>query len=312
MTTALIYDSRFLHHETNFSPECPERLQVAIAALQRDASLWDSLLKLKPDPATVTDILRCHDKKLIQEISDFCSQGGGYLDDDTFVGASSYDIALLSAGAAICAVDAVLKKQAQNAFSLARPPGHHAIQNRAMGFCLFNNAAIAARYAQNQYQLQNILIIDWDVHHGNGTQDIFYDDPTVFYFSMHESPFYPDTGHTHETGSKLGKGTTLNIPVPAGIPADEYKALFKNALATIEKQFKPDLIIISAGFDARKNDPLANLLLLEEDFYELTEDVMAFAEKNCEGRLISLLEGGYKLDTLGESILAHVKALMGQ
>ncbi len=309
MATSLIYSSDFLKHDTGYCPENTTRYELILAALERDATLWNTLLKKQPRKALPEDILRCHTPELLNTISDKCMQGGGYLDADTAVCEASYDIGFLSAGAALVAIDDVCQGVASNAFSLSRPPGHHATPNQAMGFCLFNNAAIAARYAQTQYQLKNILIIDWDVHHGNGTQDIFYDDPSVFYASLHEYPFYPNTGAAHETGIGAGAGTTLNIPLPAGIPAAEYRKAFTHALHTIENKFKPDLIIISAGFDARKGDPLADFLLTKQDYFAMTKELMALANKHCGGKLISVLEGGYVSDSLGDTVKEHIAAL---
>jgi acetoin utilization deacetylase AcuC-like enzyme len=309
MATALVFDEKFLNHHTGDHPESPERYQEILTTLKNDKSLWKNLLKVAPQSATVTDILRCHTLELVNQIAELAHNGGGHVDEDTVVSQESYDIALLSAGAAMTAVDEVMTGKANNAFSLARPPGHHATHDKAMGFCLFNNAAIAARYAQTKYQAKNILIIDWDVHHGNGTQDIFYHDPSVFYFSIHQFPFYPGTGAFEETGEGAGKGTILNTPVLAYTPAELYHDVFRSALMTIEKNFKPDLVIISAGFDARKNDPLGQLELLPKDYAKLTQDVLALAKKTCGGKVISVLEGGYLNESLGPAVLEHINAL---
>lgn len=309
MNTALICDARFMNHHTGICPENPERYQAILSALQNDTELWKSVSHKKPRLATIPDLLRCHEQQLIMQVKALCEQGGGNLDEDTIVSPESYQIALLSAGAALTSIDNVFTHQARNAFSLARPPGHHATPSQAMGFCLFNNAAIAARYAQQQYGIKHILIIDWDVHHGNGTQDIFYEDPSVFYFSMHEYPCYPDTGLDHEIGKGLGKSTTLNIPLPPGISAEIYRQKFHASLQAITQQFIPDLIIISAGFDARKGDPLANFLLTERDYFEMTHEVMRLAELHCSGRIVSILEGGYLTETLGNTVRYHVRAL---
>lgn len=309
MTTALIHDPLFVEHKTNNSPETPERYEVILAALKNNNSLWQSLKIIPPRAAEIEDLLRCHTNQYIQHIYQFCAQGGGYLDPDTFASPQSYEIALLSAGAALMGIDELFKNGTKNIFCLARPPGHHATQDQAMGFCFFNNAAIAARYAQSIYKIKNVLIIDWDVHHGNGTQDIFYDDPSVFYFSIHEYPLYPETGTSHETGIGLGKGTTLNIPLPGGTKAAEYRKYFSKALKFIQSIFTPDLIIISAGFDASLHDPLAHFLLTDQDYYEMTREVMLLADQCCSGKILSILEGGYNLDTLGETVRHHLAAL---
>jgi acetoin utilization deacetylase AcuC-like enzyme len=203
-----------------------------------------------------------------------------------------------------------MQSEGERAFCIIRPPGHHATITHAMGFCLFNNAAVGARYAQSRYGVERVLIIDWDVHHGNGTQEIFWTDPTVFYFSTHQYPYYPGTGSAGERGAGKAEGTTLNIPLPMGTPAHAHRQAFADALHEIEKRFPPDLVIISAGFDSRRGDPLGGLMLEDSDFYEMTKDVLRIAEKHASGRVIGLLEGGYNLDLLGASVKSHVTALL--
>jgi acetoin utilization deacetylase AcuC-like enzyme len=216
----------------------------------------------------------------------------------------------LAAGAALTAVDAVMREEGGHAFALIRPPGHHATSSTAMGFCLFNNAAIGARYAQVKYDVERVLIIDWDVHHGNGTQEIFWEDPSVFYFSTHQYPYYPGTGSSGERGGGKGEGYTLNIPLPMGTSARHHRQAFTDALHEIERKFPPDLIIISAGFDSRRGDPLGGLMLEDSDFYEMTKDVLRLADKHAAGRVVGLLEGGYNLDLLGNSVKSHISALL--
>jgi acetoin utilization deacetylase AcuC-like enzyme len=229
---------------------------------------------------------------------------------DTHISRESYNVALLAAGAAITAVDEVMKHEGGRAFGLVRPPGHHATSERSMGFCLFNNAAIGARYAQAKYGVESVLIIDWDVHHGNGTQDIFWFDPSVFYFSTHQYPFYPGTGAADERGGGKGEGFTLNIPLRAGTPGHDHRQAFVQALHVIESKFHPDLIIISAGFDSRRGDSLGGLMLEDSDFAEMTKETLRLAERYASGRVIALLEGGYNLDLLGGSVAGHIKALL--
>jgi len=242
-------------------------------------------------------------------VRSLCERGIPFIDLDTVISRESYEVARLAAGAAVSGVDHVFKGEGANAFAFVRPPGHHATADRAMGFCLFNNAAIGARYAQARYGAERALVIDWDVHHGNGTQDIFYDDPSVFYFSTHQFPYYPGTGSKGETGAGKGEGTTLNIPLPAHTSAASHREAFREALKIIEERFPPDLIIISAGFDSRRGDPLGNLMLEDRDFAEMTKEVMGLAERTASGRVVSILEGGYNLDTLGETVRTHVEAL---
>lgn len=309
MTTALIYDSASRHHQTGHHPEQPRRFDVILAALENDATLWPQLARLSPREATDEEITRCHSQRLIEQIRKLCERGIPYVDLDTVICSQSFGVARLAAGAVIAGVDQVFKGEAQNAFALVRPPGHHATPSRAMGFCLFNNAAIGARYAQTAYGAEGVLIIDWDVHHGNGTQDIFYSDPTVFYLSLHQYPYYPGTGSAGERGEGRGEGATLNVPLRAGTSARDHRQAFSDALKAIESTFHPDLIIISAGFDSRRGDPLGGLLLEDADFREMTKEVMGIAERHSGGRVVSVLEGGYNLDTLGETVRTHVATL---
>jgi len=309
MTTALVYDPAFLKHETGHHPENSNRLRVILSALEQDKTLRARLARLTPRPVSDEDIMRCHSYRLIEQLRSLCERGVRFVDLDTAISAESFEVSRLAAGAATVAVDHVFSGDAGNAIALVRPPGHHATSSRAMGFCLFNNAAIAARYAQVHYGADRVLIIDWDVHHGNGTQEIFYRDPSVFYFSTHQYPYYPGTGSAGERGLDKGQGTTLNIPLPAGTSAGAHREAFEEALKVIEKNFPPDLIIISAGFDSRRGDPLGGLLLEDSDFIEMTRRVMDIADRNASGRVVSVLEGGYNLDTLGETVRTHVEAL---
>jgi acetoin utilization deacetylase AcuC-like enzyme len=309
MTTTLIYDPAYLDHQTGRHPENADRLRVIVRALEGDESLWPRVQKVSPQPASETDIERCHGRRLIDHLQNLCERGVPFLDLDTVISKESFDVARLASGAAITAVDSIFAGEADNSFALVRPPGHHATPNRSMGFCLFNNAAIGARYAQAKYGVERVLIIDWDVHHGNGTQDIFWDDPTVFYFSTHQYPYYPGTGAACERGQGKGEGTTLNIPLSAGTPARSHREAFTGALKEIERVSPPDLIIISAGFDSRRGDPLGGLMLEDSDFREMTKEVMEMADRRSKGRVVSILEGGYNLQTLGETVRTHVDAL---
>ncbi|HEV8482226.1 MAG TPA: histone deacetylase [Blastocatellia bacterium] len=309
MTTALIYDPAYLKHDTGRHPESPLRLKAILAALEGDELLWARAKKLQPIAASDEDITRCHSARLVKQLKSLCERGVAFVDLDTALSSDSFEVARLAAGAAITAVDQVFSGEADNAFAFVRPPGHHATANRAMGFCLLNNAAIGARYAQARYGAERVLIIDWDVHHGNGTQDIFYKDGSVFYFSTHQYPYYPGTGASTERGEGEGEGTTLNIPLAAGSSARSHRQAFTEALKVIERDFPPDLIIISAGFDSRRGDPLGGLMLEDSDFREMTKEVMDIAERFATGRVVSMLEGGYNLETLGETVRTHVTAL---
>jgi acetoin utilization deacetylase AcuC-like enzyme len=312
MTTAIIHHPIYKEHETGEShPERPERYTVVMEALRGDEKLWPELLELPSSAAARGLVQACHTPQHYKTIERAVSEGTGYLDSDTVVSMRSMDAALNAAGGVCRAVDAVMKNEASNAFLPLRPPGHHATAERAMGFCLFNNVAIGARYAQTHYpEIERVAIVDWDVHHGNGTQGIFYDDPSVFFFSMHQYPWYPGSGARGETGIGRGRGYTLNAPVRAATVASEQRRMLDAALEEMSAKFKPDIIFISAGFDAHKADPLGQLLLTDEDFTLMTLTVKQWAASSCNGRVISCLEGGYNLDTLGGTVRAHVRELM--
>ncbi len=311
MTTAIIHHPVFEQHDTGEGhPERPERYAVVIEALRADEELWPRLKEVEATPAPRGDVQACHTPQHFKHVERAVSEGLGYLDADTIVSMHSLEAALRAAGGACRAVDMVMGGEAQNAFLPARPPGHHATPERAMGFCLFNTAGVAARYAQRYHrEVERVAIVDWDVHHGNGTQGLFYDDPTVFFFSAHQYPWYPGTGTRGETGLGRGRGYTLNVPLRARTPADEHRRVFETAIEEIGAKFKPDLVIISAGFDSRAGDPLGQLLLADEDFAAMTRVVKDWAREACGGRVVSCLEGGYNLDTLGATVRAHVRAL---
>ena len=310
MAVSLISDPVYLKHETGVHPENAKRLEAIISALDKDESLSNRLVRIAPKPAPNEDIARCHREELVYHLESLCVRGETYVDVDTRISPESFEVAKLAAGAATTAVDAVMNQDGGRAFCVIRPPGHHATITNAMGFCLFNNAAIGARYAQARYGVERVLIIDWDVHHGNGTQDIFWSDPTVFYFSTHQYPHYPGTGAADERGDGRGEGTTLNIPLSMGTPARDHRQAFIDAMHQIERGFPPDLVIISAGFDSRRGDPLGGLMLEDADFSEMTKEVLRVAEKHASGRVIGLLEGGYNLALLGGSVKSHISALL--
>jgi acetoin utilization deacetylase AcuC-like enzyme len=311
MATGIIHHPIFREHDTGPGhPETPSRYQVVMDALRGDAALWSSLVEVQAREAARGDIQAAHSPQLYKQVERVVSEGIGYLDADTIVSMRSFDAARHAAGAPCQAIDLIMKGEVNNAFVPVRPPGHHATEERAMGFCLFNNVAVAARYAQQHYpEIDRVAIIDWDVHHGNGTQGIFYDDPSVYFFSSHQYPWYPGTGTRGEKGTGRGLGYTLNLPLRAATPAADQKRAFESALDDMASSFSPDLIIISAGFDSHVGDPLGQLMLKDEDFVALTRAVKEWAASSCQGRLVSCLEGGYNLETLGETVRAHVEEL---
>ncbi len=311
MSTAIIHHPIYQKHDTGSGhPETPRRYEIIMNSLRQDTALWESLVEITPEKAPQGIIQAAHTKEHYQRIENAYANGADRLDPDTVISMNSFDASLFAAGGACCAVDAVMQGEADNAFVAVRPPGHHATAENAMGFCLFNNVAVAARYAQNQYkEIERVAIIDWDVHHGNGTQGIFYVDPSVFFFSMHQYPWYPGTGARGENGHGRGLGSTLNVPIKAHVPAAEQRRMLESAVGDIASKFKPDLIIVSAGFDAHLTDPLGQLQLEDTDFVSMTKTVKAWANEACAGRIVSCLEGGYNLETLGETVKSHISAL---
>jgi acetoin utilization deacetylase AcuC-like enzyme len=311
MTTAIVHHPIFREHDPGPGhPETPSRYRVVMDALRGDAELWTTLVEVQAREAPRGDIQAAHSPQLYKHVEKVVSEGTGYLDADTVVSMRSLDAARHAAGAPCQAIDLIMKGEVNNAFVPVRPPGHHATAERSMGFCLFNNVAVAARYAQQHYpEIERVAVIDWDVHHGNGTQGIFYDDPTVYFFSSHQYPWYPGTGTRGEKGTGRGLGYTMNLPLRAATPAADQKRAFEAALGDMAASFSPDLIIISAGFDSHIGDPLGQLLLKDEDFVALTRAVKQWASDSCQGRLVSCLEGGYNLQTLGETVRAHVAEL---
>jgi acetoin utilization deacetylase AcuC-like enzyme len=308
--TAFLADPMAKEHSTGPGhPEQIARWDAAVRGVKAGASGSD-LSHAAPRAATLDDIALCHTSGYIRVVQrDVEMRRSTLSTGDTDISPHSFEAALHAVGVCLNAVDLVAGKTAGNAFCVVRPPGHHARPSQGMGFCLFNNIAIAARYAQRRYGLERIAIADWDVHHGNGTQDIFYTDPSVFFFSTHQSPWYPGTGDLEETGAGAGKGTTLNCPFPAGSGREQILGAFRNKLAPLMDGFRPDLVMVSAGFDSRHGDPLGRFRLTDADFAELTTVMLEIADKHAGGRLISILEGGYNLHGLTNAVCAHSHAL---
>ncbi len=312
--TVLVSDLAYEKHDTGFGhPEQPARIKAVLRALDR-ADLSKKFRKVEPRPCEDDDILRCHTKEYLAAAkADVASGATNLRTGDTTLSPASLDIARLAVGGALAAVDEVLGNRARNAFCVVRPPGHHATPDKGMGFCLFNSIAIAARYAQEKHKVGKVLIVDWDVHHGNGTQDIFYEDESVFFFSTHQSPWYPGTGDREETGKGKGLGTILNRPFPAGSGHDEIvESAFGDDLAKAMTKYRPELILISAGFDSRLGDPLGQFRLTDDDFTSLTSLILDLAKEHADGKVVSVLEGGYDLNGLGKAAAAHAKQFLNQ
>jgi acetoin utilization deacetylase AcuC-like enzyme len=332
MTTALIYDPIFLEHIMPAGhPERPGRLSSAMDVLE--ALDWldgkrEGLIQLAPRAASVDEIATVHEREYIQEVEEASKEaakieqrGGGaqtFFATDTYVSAKSYEAATKAAGAPLVAIDAIMKGEINNAYCLVRPPGHHAVAESGMGFCIFNNVAVAARYAIDRYGLERVLIIDYDVHHGNGTQEMFYEDPRVLYFSIHQSPFYPGTGESMEFGEGAGLGTTVNVPLPAETGFETYEPIFRQVLAPLADRFNPQLILVSAGFDAHWKDTEPDIGLLAPGmqlstagFAQLNRIIIELASWFCEGRLVMIQEGGYHLEVMRSCVATTINNLLG-
>ena len=312
--TGFVTADVYLQHKTGDGfPERPERLEAIVKHLTAKG-LIAKMASLKPLESPIEAIKACHSPAYIERVRKACEGLGDkveHLDTgDMPISAKSYDAALAAVGGVLAAVDAVMDGKIRNAFCAVRPPGHHALREKAMGFCLFNNVAVAARHLLNKHKLARVLIIDWDVHHGNGTQDEFYEDGRVMYFSTHMHPFYPGTGKAEEKGKGAAEGLILNLPVPAGTGDDAYRKIYEETLKPAALKFKPDFILISAGFDSARGDKLGRLDLTPEGYSRMTKTVREIADATCKGRVVSMLEGGYNLEALANSVEAHVRALM--
>lgn len=310
-STGLIYHPDYLKHQTGHGhPESPDRLTAVMERLDK-TGLLKELAVIEPKPAREDDILLVHSKEHLDTVKNAWERGFISVTPDTPISEDSFRIAMLAVGGVLTGIDRITAGEVANSMALVRPPGHHATPDQAMGFCLFNNVAIGARYLQKKHSIERILIVDWDLHHGNGTQEAFYEDPSVLYFSTHQYPHYPGTGSFHETGEGKGKGFTINVPMRAGTPADEFIKKFRDALYERALEFSPEFVLVSAGFDAHLNDPLGELLLTEDSYAEMTEIILDIAHKCCKGRVLSVLEGGYNLNALATSVEAHLKVMTG-
>jgi acetoin utilization deacetylase AcuC-like enzyme len=309
--TLLYTDPLFLKHDTGRHVETADRLRSITARLEK-AGLIKKCTAGSYKPLAEETVAKLHDAKMIHQVKTLAEHDGGQLDPDTVVSKDSFAVGLAAAGACVAAVDAVVKGDERNALCLVRPPGHHATPKRSMGFCLFNNVALAARHARTAHDMSRVLIFDWDVHHGNGTQDIFYEDGDVNFVSIHRygRGFYPGTGAADEAGKGKGKDKILNVPIAFGTSRKDYQSAFTKALEKTADACKPELVLLSAGFDAHARDPIGSLGLEVEDFVTMTKQVLDVAKTHARGRLVSCLEGGYNLDALAESVQAHLEELL--
>jgi len=307
-STGFLFGDIYLQHKTGAGhPERPGRLTAIVERLKKKG-LLEKMAAIEPVPAERRWLTAVHSAQHVDRVKSNSEQGIGFVDAPA--SKQSYQVAVEAVGGILATIDAVMAGKIRNAFCAVRPPGHHACKEKAMGFCLFNNVAIAARYIQQQHKLKKVLIVDWDVHHGNGTQELFYDDPTVFYFGVHRYPFYPGTGSAEEKGAGPGLGFTLNVPLPAGAGDEEFLKAIDEVLKPAALKFHPDFVLVSAGFDAHRDDPLGGMKVSADGYAEMTRTVEAIARECCQGRLVSVLEGGYGLEGLADSVEAHVGVLM--
>jgi acetoin utilization deacetylase AcuC-like enzyme len=311
MRVGYVYDPVYLEHDTGKHPESASRLVAIMHHLERTDN-WQKLISIKPRVATIEEVSLVHTKHYISEVMALANKGGGQLDPDTVVSPDSYKVALYAAGGTIQATDAVMDGSINSGFALVRPPGHHATTGRGMGFCLFNNVAVAVAYVLHKYNLERVVIVDFDVHHGNGTQDVFYINPGVLYISTHQSPYYPGTGRVDEIGYGEAKGTTVNIPLPIGCGDEEYNKVFEQIIVPLIRRFKPKFIIVSAGYDGHWSDGLAGMNLTIAGFAQITGIIKRLADELCDGRLVLSLEGGYNLTALSASVGATFEVLLGR
>ncbi|MBN1763113.1 MAG: histone deacetylase [Methanomicrobia archaeon] len=299
------------HIDTGYHPESAERL-ISIMRGMEERNLTKKIERIHPVRASREQIEYVHTPAYVQKVEALCKSGGGMLDPDTPLCSATYDIALLAAGGLIKAVDEVMDEsnELRRIFALVRPPGHHANSTRGRGFCIFNNVAIAAEQLKREYGAKRILIADWDVHHGNGTQEVFFEDPSVLYFSIHQYPHYPGTGWINEVGKGDGTGFTVNVPLPIGTDDAGYLYAFTSILVPIAREFRPEVVLVSSGFDAHVADPLASMAVTSQGFGLFTDVIMAIANELCKGRIVMTLEGGYDLNAIAESVLAVFNSLI--
>lgn len=309
-STGIVFDTIFLKHDQSGHPENAKRLESIISRL-KEKRLIDKVTQLKSRIAEIDEIAICHTKEYVEYANEFCEKGGGYLDPDTYSNKNSFMAAATAVGSSVDLTKAVIKGELKNGFALLRPPGHHALANRSMGFCLFGNIAIATKIVLSQPGINKVAIVDIDVHHGNGTQALIGDDPKILFISSHQYPFYPGTGSIREIGTGAAEGTIINIPLQAGVGDNGFKLVYEKVVIPSLEKFKPDIILVSAGYDAHWDDPLANLNLSLTGYNWISRELIKSAERICAGKIIFFLEGGYNLNVLKEGVANTIRALIG-
>ncbi len=310
MKTGVAFDSIFLRHNQPGHPENAKRLESIMSSLE-SKNLLEKMIDIKSRKAEIDEIAECHTQSYIDYVKEFCEKGGGYFDPDTYSNSYSFNAAQVAIGTSIDLTKAVVTGELKNGFALLRPPGHHALASRSMGFCLFGNISIAAKLSLNQSGIEKVAIVDFDVHHGNGTQALVGDDPKILFISSHQYPFYPGTGSINEIGTGKAENTILNIPLEVGVGDAEFKIIYEEIIIPSLIRFQPDLILVSAGYDAHKDDPLANLNLSLTGFNWISRELIKVADEICAGKIIFFLEGGYNLEVLGNGVSNSVRGLLG-
>lgn len=310
MKTGVAFDSIFLRHNQPGHPENAKRLESIMSSLE-SKNLLEKMIDIKSRKAEIDEIAECHTQSYIDYVKEFCEKGGGYFDPDTYSNSYSFNAAQVAIGTSIDLTKAVVTGELKNGFALLRPPGHHALASRSMGFCLFGNISIAAKLSLNQSGIEKVAIVDFDVHHGNGTQALVGDDPKILFISSHQYPFYPGTGSINEIGTGKAENTILNIPLEVGVGDAGFKIIYEEIIIPSLIRFQPDLILVSAGYDAHKDDPLANLNLSLTGFNWISRELIKVADEICAGKIIFFLEGGYNLEVLGNGVSNSVRGLLG-
>ncbi len=309
--TGVVYHDDFLLHYNDYHPECKERLEAAMDKLEKEGALNKLKLLTPQEKAPVETIALVHDEDYIRSVETACQKNLKQLDMDTYITQDTYEVARLAVQGGLDAVDKVMDGELNRVFALVRPPGHHAEPDRAMGFCIFNNIAVVARVLQKKYGLKRIMIIDWDVHHGNSTQHVFENDAEVLFFSVHQSPAYPGTGGLREIGRGSGEGYTINAPMPAGCGDEDYLKLFEQVVLPVMDDFKPEMLLISAGQDAYMGDPLASMNLTKQFYGKMAQLLKEGAEKHCDGKMLLFLEGGYNVNAQASIIYNVINVISG-